>query len=255
MQFNINRFLALIRRDLLVYKKPISFVLGGAIILLFLISVLVEVTDENNARNLDGDFWSILVTIMLLGGGFLFTSVVFWEFREPDTRLSFLTLPASNFEKMISRWIYTLILYPIAVLVIVYLVYFACNLFFDDVSWKLEDFRQYLGPTWQIYLWSHSVLFMFSIWYNRYVAAKAAIASFLYFIVSALSAVVLFYLVFNNVFGSGFSFNADVNIEPAGDFQLWAEDDLLPVLRVLSWTIPTLFFLVVSYFKMKEKEV
>lgn len=255
MQFNLNRFFKLIKRDLIVYKKPLGLVIGGAIVLLFLICSMVYFTDENNARDLNGDFWMVWVTIFTLGGGYLFTSSVFWEFRNPDSRLGFLTTPASNFEKMFSRWIYSFILYPLAVFAVTYVVYLFCKLFYPDVSWNGEDFRQYFKPLAHIHVIGHGLLFMFSICFNRYTAPKAAIVSFLGFLAFSLCMGGLFYLVFHELFDNPFQANERVNIEPGEDFKFFIENDIGPFLHKMVLIVPSIFFLVVSYFKMKEKEV
>lgn len=255
MQFNLNRFFKLIKRDLIIYKRPMMLVLGGAAVLLFLISTMVYFGDENDASALNGDYWMVWATIMLMGGGYLFTSSVFWEFRNPDSRLGFLTTPASNMEKMLSRWIYSFILFPLSVMALTYLVYLVCKVLYPGVTWSGEDYRQYMRPASQIYLWCHGMLFMFAIWFNRYTAPKAAIVSFLLFIVTTICAAGLLYIVFNSAFDSPFGMTDNVNIEPNENFKLNVENNLGPLLLRISLIVPTIFFLVVSYFKMKEKEV
>ncbi len=255
MQFNLNRFLKLIKRDLVVYRKPMLLGFGGTAIIFFLIGTMVYLGNDNDARGLDGDYWMIWGTLMLLGGGYLFTSSIFWEFRNPDSRLGFLTIPASNFEKTISRWIYSFILYPIAVITMVYLVYTISKLMYPGVTWSGEDFRQHIRPASHIYLWGHGMLFMFAVWFNRYTAPKASIVSFLVLIVTIFCLAGLFYIVFNDAFDTPFGMSSNVNIEPNAHFKLNVENNLGPLLLKVSLILPAIFFLVVSYFKMKEKEV
>ena len=254
MEFNIKRFGHLMRRDLITYQKPLVIGILGTGALLFALSSLIWITNVNEVRTMDSQYWSTWCMFISFIGGLLFTSIVFWEFRNAAGRIAILNIPASNFEKVITRWIYTLIIYPLVSLLLIYLVYLICSVLYTKVDWQWDNFKLWFNRLGVIYLTAHGFIFMCGIWFNKYVAPKAAILSFGSIIVFGIISAVMLYAVFNNMFEGPFM-NKEIRIEPNKDFQSLVEQNYAPLVgRILNIVIPT-FFLIVSYFKMKEKQV
>ena len=62
--------------------------------------------------------YAVLFPIVLIGGGLVFTSTIFADLHHPLQRFHFLTLPCSNLERFISRYLLSAPLYYLYVLVL-----------------------------------------------------------------------------------------------------------------------------------------
>lgn len=249
MQFNLKRFKQLLTRDLVIYKKPLLYFIFGSFIILGLITAISIIDSEYHM--LGNGYWEGWFGILLFGGGLLLTSVIFWEFKSPAGRVQYLSIPASNFEKCLSRWLYSLILYPIVICLILIVLRFVSdaitNPISNDFSW--DPFKEMTKG----YYLLHSVLFVFSIWFNKYVAPKTAITGF----ALAILTVVLFYIAhrifFYDLYEGIFQIDTHRNkMLPKPEFQSYIEG-IVPSLVYAALIIIPAFFYVVSYFKMKEK--
>lgn len=246
MEFNITRFKNLILRDIMIYKKPL--LLGASLMMIFLLLVTGLNLYNNNPH--PGPFiiqWFITYTLF---GGLLLTSVIFWEFRSAAGRLQYLSLPASHFEKLLSRWIYTMIIYPLFVFlffVFVYLVLY--NFVAVGLGWGWEM----VAETYMSYWIVHPLVFMFAVWYNKYSAPKAVLTC----LGVALGIVLVFYisqrLIFSELF-EGFMMTNKYSIEPSSEFQFFVEGNVEYVAKFFGLIVMPIFFWVVAFFKMKEKE-
>ena len=246
MNFNITRFITLARRDFIIYRKPLLYGLLLIPLSVFMISYLKGLSEGV----LDATFLLNWIAVFLFVGGIAFTSTVFWEFKSTPERAQYLTLPASNFEKLLSRWIYSLVLYPIFICLVFWILIKANGTGFNDQN------KEILGIFGNVYILGHSIFFMFAIWFNKYVAPKSILTIWLVFFVLVLIISLLFRLVFMDVFdGFSIQFNETVKIDPKNEnFPAWVEHNVCPLLKIFVWYILPIFFWVVAYFKMQEKE-
>ena len=160
-------------------------------------------------------------------------------------------IPASHAEKLVTRWIYTLILYPIFLLITFYLV---SKLF--QLSWNAEEI-EVRNILLKVYYLGHSLIFMFAIWFNKYVIPKSFLVILASIIVLAAILCLMGMIVFPELInknGFGITINEDVNIEATDWFKNFAEHTLFPIAQFVFWWILPPFFWVVGYFKMTEKE-
>ena len=254
MEFNIKRFAQLIKRDFITYRKPLLFGIATLFLFLLALSSFLWFTNVNQVQQLDDDYWSSWLVVFVFFGGLVFTSLVFWEFRTPAGRISFLSLPASNFEKVLSRWIYTLVLYPLVTLTSIYMVYLICKLFYTNITWVSMEFSRLTNDLTMLYLLIHGVMLMFGIWFNKYVAPKAALISFAAFLIGTVCFSLFIYVVFNNLF-DGMMMDREIRVHPKPEFQQSMEVTVFPIVGTLLLVFIPVFFFVVSYFKMKEKQV
>ena len=244
MEFNLNRLLNLMKRDLIVYRKPI--LLGSVAVVTILMLIMgryVYYDGYNPEAHLLSQFYFLLIV-----GGQIFTSIIFWEFRKASGRLQFLRLPNSTTEKLVSRWIYTAVLYPffcVLVFGVIYLVFSsAIDLIIDDFIVK-EVFISF----WII----HPIVFLFSIWYNRYTAPLTVISALGFILLTALVFYVFHRLFFSEIY-EGFKIVEGIKIDVNPKFQASTEKKIALLAKILGFVVLPLFFAVVSYFKLKEKE-
>jgi len=247
MEFNINRFTNLIRRDFISYKKPL--LLGSASIIVFMLLATAKYlyTGDNHP----GGFLCAWFIFGLIAGGLLLTSVIFWEFKSSPGRVHFLGIPASHFEKVLSRWLYTFLLFPVFLCLIFGALYLGLSPFVDLTTNSSKDMIQ---DAFTAYWITHPIVFMFSIWYNRYVAPKSVLTALGFLLLMALLFFILHRLFFHDLYDGIFSTSRDIRIDVDPKFQGVMENKVGYIFMLFGYVLFPLFFLVVSYFKMKEKE-
>ena len=250
MEFNITRFGNLIKRDLIIYRKQVLIIMLGLVGLLLLIYGFARITEDANGIN--GEFWKSIGLAFVFIVGLTFTSIVFRDFRSPGGRLQFLSLPASNFEKLASRWLYSLILFPLFIIIAV---------------WILSTLTIASGPGIRAYFESqeltyitvgfmilHASTFLYAVWFNKLVAVKSIIISILISILWGLLMVGMFWLLFNEYFEGSFRAGPSVHVNIDSTAQEFFQTKVAPVGDFLLKFFVAPFLWVVSYFKMKEKE-
>lgn len=261
MQFSINRFFNLVRRDFIVHKKSI---LGYLLLMVVFSSFsmwMVSDVDSNNVPHelLPPDAGEIVFTTLLFVVGAFFTITNFREFRSDATRLQYLQLPASNFEKVFSRWLYTLPGYVMLSIFVFLIVY---NLVGPIIEHYLSvtyapmsdmDFRiLYLMVV--LYTIGHSFVFLLTLIHNRYVIPLSLLTSILVFVALALGAGILLRTIFFSHFTGVMrpsEYQQNVMLSP--EFKDWVEIFFSNIHWYLLMTVVP-FLWVVSYFLMKEKE-
>ncbi|MGI4871578.1 MAG: hypothetical protein ACRYFX_10415 [Janthinobacterium lividum] len=103
--FNFTRFGRLLRKHttehLLSYLLQTAALFGGLALLMGGLSYLMSAPLSDGAQ-------TVLFIFTLLGGGFLFASAAFREYGAGRQAATALTLPASQFEKYLVAWLYSL---------------------------------------------------------------------------------------------------------------------------------------------------
>ena len=113
-RFNGARFLRLFVNDLQQQWKRIwisTLALCGA-------GLIAYLTNLEPAGAVKPALYVALFPIALLAGGLLFTSAIFADLHHPLQRFQYLTLPCSNVERFLSRYLLTGPLYYLYVLVV-----------------------------------------------------------------------------------------------------------------------------------------
>ena len=235
------------KRDMIIYRKPI-LIGSAAILALLLLSV------GNYAFRVGHNPLIFLIErfrTLLIFGGLIFTSIIFWEFKSSASRVHFLSIPASNLEKLISRWTYTALIFPIfccLVCLIVYLVYSPI------IDFNMSSFHSRMISQSFISYWIlHPIVFMFSIWYNRYNAPLTLGSGLVFLLGTALVSYIAHRFVFHEAY-NGFKIIEDIKIDVNPKFQDFTEQKIASVAKIFGFVVIPLFFSTVSYFKLKEKE-
>ena len=259
MEFSLTRLFNLMKMDFLINRK---FILLSVLALFGICGMMVLFTSDGAPRRsnqVPPDAAEITYFVLLLVCGCLVTALIFREFRSAPQRLQFLAIPASNFEKVFSKWLYTLPFYLIVssiVFVIGYQVFGAWVEYATNVIFvPFKDLRfEYFEYCILAYFISHSVVFFFSVIFNNFPIPKIIVTALLCGIV-AFSLVLLFTRVimheqFIGLYrGSERMFSHKLSPE----FRTWLET-FLTKLPYYFAMIGVPFIWVISYFKMKEKE-
>lgn len=187
---------------------------------------------------------------LLFLGGVLTTSNAFKELRHPTTSCAFLTLPASVFEKYLSRWLLTSIIYFIATL----LLYTATYWLIAAVAKTVTDFSfPWFNPLQPAmlkallhYMIIHALFFLGAIYFKKYVVIKTVLAITLFH-----GALTIFMLFIGKWVLSGYITDRSILIPNIR----WENLNKISTIGLIFWLSIMIACWVVSYFRFKEAEV
>lgn len=251
IQFSSTRFKNILLRELKIIKKPFLMVALGLISILC-IPYFIGVLFGGAAFSIKNyfNFESMISTTFIVGS--IWASISFAELNQASGKQFYLSIPASTFEKILSKWLICIFL-PVA-FVIIYigianLITFVTNILIEqNINYLWPSFKN-LSEFFPITILVNTLFFTVSIWSPKYSFFKTLFGVFGIFILLALInflfARVLFYEHFNGMTPNN---NISINYNPFEIFNsnLW---------KYLAGIIVTIFLLVVSYFKLKEKEL
>ena len=248
---NINRLYYLIRRDLVINYK--SFLIGIAAVGGFLLLLLLGDTYVRGFLDYD----PVIVTFFLFFffGGFIFTSKVFSELNREDSSYRYLTLPASTLEKLISKWLLSSIAFIIVSYVGIQLItllgaLISTALFeveFHIINFAKADFLMQAAR----YLVVHSIFFLGACAFRNHNFLKTLLAIFVIGVVISIFTTGVAYLLPGK--------SVIVNPEYVSSMESLNSSGFLSTIdqisEIVKWYVIAPFFLIVSYFKLIERQV
>ncbi|MFK8007897.1 MAG: hypothetical protein AB8H03_16185 [Saprospiraceae bacterium] len=252
--FDFNRFSLLLKKELWSgNKKPL--IVGGAIFGFLILIALLQIYWTGGYEGLN---WHMF-PIVIFWGGLIFTSVIFYEFNNKTGTHHYLSLPASTFEKFLSKWLITAILFPIVASLLFWVyskvgdaIYFNYNSENGYTPWKLTDWWSIFFI--KIYIVYQSTYLIGAIAFQKYTFFKTSIAHWLYTIFSVTIAAILFRIIFAEMFDGLFSINQDMNWQTSDEVIHFMENKFLSILEFALWFLVPPIMWVVGFFKLKEKE-
>ncbi len=256
LQLKPDRLVHLLKAEILAGKRNKVAAAGGFIGIMLLIAFM----------NLDGVatskyFLHDFFPLMLFTVGGIVTSVCFSNLNNKASAASFLCLPASHLEKLCSKWIQTLLLFP----VILTLGYWTMSIFiagvfgsFFGIDVEPLTLLGRVGPgsstlwdLFKVYLLGHSVMFLGAVTFQRYEIFKTSLACMVAGTLFGLCAFLVFRVVFASLFnGAGMEIVHDLRVSDG----VLSSDRIRDLVMSFNFWILPWFFYVVSYFKLTEKE-
>jgi len=261
--FNFNRFMLLLKRQWLGFGKIYLISLGvltGLLILVYGFS-LTDQTLNNISRNtLSFRYFLLIIT------GFLFLTILssnyFAHLGQKSRAITEILLPASGFEKMMAALFYTFVLAVFSYILVFYIVdtIFLSNIranrtataIITDYTGKkvTVDYLSYffttdriseLLPFFYLPLSLISIFLLGSIYFQRFHYIKTAICLISFIIIWILTTIYTMKTVTDGTVWVG--------------SQYWQrEENIMFVFSVVGITL-TLCFWVITYIRLKEKEV
>ena len=113
--FNINRTINLCKRQLLINRQTLLVGFGTIAAFMLVITILCAYFNLKSISQLSD--WNLSIVFMC---GFIFTSIIFSEFRNTAKAIFYLTLPVSNIERLFVAWLLTS---PVLVIVSSFILY------------------------------------------------------------------------------------------------------------------------------------
>ena len=186
-------------------------------------------------------------------GGYVFTSTIFSELRTSHRGYLYLTLPASTFEKLAVSWFITSVLYVIAAIIVM----FAINALLMIVAIAFSSshvplfnlFDPSILKTYAVYMVTQPIFILGAIYFRRVNFLKTLLSLFVIGIaISIYTSLAARLIIFPDFDGMQFG-NMPENCL---DF---FENTFAPIITNLFWFCTAPFFLIVSYFRLKERQV
>ena len=252
--FSIKRFSRLFKKHTKEHYKNYLMsltVLVGVMILGG--GFLVYMAEVQLDKNLQTFFF---FSIMLLTGT-IFTSSVFADLGEKKKATVWLTLPASHFEKYLIAWLYSFLFF-----IIVYLLVFYLALFFalrvqhthGHPQSMLNVFDWQILQMYLVYAFLHAIVFFGAVYFEKLHFIKTGFAFF----------IILGFLIIMNKGLLGALLGRAVDASPPlGNVRFTDSNQMVDIKignqhspYILYWlAVLTLIFWVAAYFRLKEKQV
>ena len=248
--FNILRIFQIINRQLVMGMKP--WIIGIAAGAGFLLGIyLLQILTLHGIFNLDA--FTNLGFVILFVGGFIFTSNIFNELQSPVKSHFYLTLPARAEEKLIAAWLMSSLLYVIASLIVLFLVSLILSgvlvIFYGGKMLLFNPLTEYVLTTAGVYMVLQTIFLLGSVYFRKFNFLKTLLTIFIVYMIIFVWVIMMAFLIIrpqDMMFGiDGSMFQG--NIVLAENFST--------MMSVLFWYVLGPLFLVVSYFRLKERQV
>ena len=242
-ELNLNRLGFFLRRQLYLNFSTMWIAIAAILGLLLIISALFASFDTDpdtvlNLRNL------YLVVFML--GGYIFTSKVFDEMHAPQKSYMFLTLPVSATEKLLAAWLITSPLYVLVAGLMMLLLTFFSALIAGNMEALPSLFDETFFNCVGVYMVTQAVFFLGATTFRGNNCLKTLLALIVVAMLIGAYGAGLGYLLFGHSnYGGG----------PSEEFRETAEYIFANIIPMLFWWVLAPFLLLVSYFKLKERQV
>lgn len=251
--FDFKRFVHVFVNDLkLLQARRVAFAslgLAGIGMLFYLLAALPEQSPEVALT---------LFSVLLIGGGSIFTSMIYGDMHDPLGRFHYLMLPCSNLERFVSRYLITaplFVLYAIALYSVFEVVANPLCAYLRDgrtvapLDLGSEAFRAVVTA----YFGLHVFIYAGAIWFRSYALMKTLFASFVLWASLGIVGFLAIRLIYWDSFIGLFEFN------PAGPYfnfeYLHLNDENLQwFYKLLLWAL-LLWTLFLAYLGLKEHEV
>lgn len=253
--FDMSRFFRVLGNDLVLLElRRILFASVG----LMAIGVLIYLTNVNAPANEDDPIAGALFGALLLGGGMIFTSMIFNDMHHPLERFHYLTLPCSNLERFLSRYLITAPLYLVYSIVLFsvfeVLANLVCSILQDGATVPLLNLgSDQVRALMLAYFICHVFVFTGAVWFRSYALIKTLFASFVFWSAFGVVAFVAMRIIYWESFMSFFQMNPEgpypnyASLQIGEDGWMWYHKLLLTAF--LLWT------LFLAFLGLKEHEV
>ncbi len=184
--------------------------------------------------------------------GYLVTSMAYNEIHTPARGQFYLILPANTFEKLLSNWLLTSVIYILVAQVLLSLVLIISGLLSALIfSTQIEFYNPFTEAGFKnmgIYVVTQSIFFLGALYFRKNNMLKTLLSLFVIIVVISTVSGLFGWIILGE-------FN-QINEENLPPQRLELFTDTIPqIARVLFWGLTAPFFLIVSYFKLKEREV
>lgn len=249
--FSLERFKRVTYRLLEINKKRYALGIGGTLIGLFAFWLLIGVFSSQQSLQETSSIVLAFGAVIYQIGGYVLTASIFSELQSAGSASQFLTLPATNGEKLFSGWVISYALYTVVAILglslLLMVMIVTGNLFFSSEIQNISALTDiYLNNVVLVYLFFNSVFLLGATYFkgNNFLKTAFSILLFMMF-VGFIMIIITYFLGSNNI---------TFTIAPFAYFNI--ESTILKLLFQLLFTLPfTALFLTFSYFRLKNRQV
>ena len=274
--FSVKRLIQLIREDLIRKRWPITLVLLSAFIVSTIYFFMVSngmkgaILEENGFQDRFVQLYKFHIYVFpwaLVFTGIIYSSLAFLELSTKETKIFFLTLPATNFEKWLSKWLHTAILFPL-VFVLLYQLFILWTYNYLAETGITLVWRSLTDPIvgWSVfyYIVLQSIFFLGAVSMPKYSFVKTVVVMVLVLLGLNYLYMFIYQWLVPELSLSDLGFPGLVHVNEALDeYELRFSNGLQELWenRTLFWPIHLFamscfpLLLLASYFKLTEKKV
>lgn len=238
--FDGGRLVQFMRRQAAMHQQPALIAAGAVLGALLVISLLVGAFNQNDVRQLPGLYHAVFFL-----GGYVFASQVFGELHSPQRSYTYLTLPVSTAEKLVGSWLLVSLGYVVVYWLAAFLIYTVANLVAD---WPHDPHQMFNGDFFRSvgsFLVTQTIFFLGACYFRKNNFLKTLFALFVVALVVGLYTGGLAWLVLSKEGNINFSHN-DAGNRIGETIEQVADAFFRYVLGP--------FMLIVSYFRLKERQ-
>ena len=248
--FDLNRLKNLLIRQISVNYRTWLIATGAITGFVMFVGTLNLIFD---VENLDAESIFGFVLPVFFIGGFIFTSMIFSELHSPHRGYLYLMLPASALEKLVSAWLVTSVLYVLFASCIIWLInlyfIFIAEVFTTKYVELVNLFSFDILKIFGIYMVFQSIFFLGAVYFRKINFLKTILSGFVFVVIITVYSGLLSKLLFGSA-----SFDNKTALD-ISSMNYTAEHVLKPLAEYLFWFALAPFFLIVSYFRLKERQV
>ena len=249
-QFSIQRFNLLMKRFIMFNLKTWGIGLGAIAGILIIIALLQAWATIGTGP------LSMLISlgqVMIFTGGYIITSMAYNEIHTPARSQFYLTLPATTLEKLFSHWIITSIVFVLLANILL-MASLAVGSLLVNIGWgsPIEYYNPFTERNLQlmlIYVITQSMFFLGALYFRKNNFLKTTLSLIVISLAFNIFSVLVAYLLF----GSQMS-GVEDNFTNVGLETLFTET-IPRISKILFYGVLAPFCLLVSYFRLKEREV
>ena len=248
MHFNLQRFTKYLKTNLLFsitrLKQPIIATTGVLVVILFIRGLLGSQVSEQT--------YSFTFSIFLLIGGIIISVRFFEEFHTAKKGFMTILLPVSVFEKLLTSWLITSVIYTVFILFFNWILLFLVALLLTiikgfDLS-SISLFSSSIRNTITLYMLLNVVFLAGSISFKTQAFFKTLITVIIINICLFIYSAVFGYSIFKDMMFTNFMFEGQSLMITGGSSSV-----------NMYWTLVTcincILLLFFTFYKLKEKQV
>jgi hypothetical protein len=242
--FDFGRLGQFIRRQVTLYRQPAGIAAGAVLGFMLVVSLLVASFAPETLQSLRQMYGLVFYL-----AGLVLTSMIFAELHTPQRGYAYLTLPVSASEKLLGSWLLSAPVYVIGYWICVLLIYaLSCavaNITAGYLYPPLEIFSEQFPRTVGSFLVIQTIFFLGAVYFRKNNFLKTVFALFLVAVVIGLYVALLLWLLIGQN-----------KLTDSGDGMSYVMNTLFTnVLDGFLTFILGPFLLLVSYFRLKERQI
>ncbi len=260
--FDFKRLYLLIKKDFYTQYKTYLIGLGA------IFSILYVVNISSVASYNSWNFHLVFFPLTLFIGGFIFTSLSFRELDNERSLIFYLTLPASNLEKFISKLLISSIGYVLVSLVLYFLfsltAFVFCTLIFGYAHQIFNPFHHLILTCICLYFVTQSIFLSGAVYFRGNTFIKTILSVFVLAVLYQVFIVIIAYLLYSIITYRGhiyFSYGILNNIfqeESNNSYVVKGISEIrifVYIAKVLFWFVLAPLMWVIAFFRLKESEI